>query len=242
MLGGPGAGKGTQCANIVRDFGFCHLSAGDLLRAEMKSGSPNGTMISDMIKNGQIVPSEVTVKLLMDAMNKVRQATRAPVVAAGPRARERETERERERESARTPQSPPVLTSHGPRSHCLAHVRLRLRASRSQDGGRKFLIDGFPRNEENRASFVRVTKTDCEFVLFFDVPENVMEKRLLKRGETSGRSDDNIQSIRKRFRTFVESSMPIIQHYDKQGKVRTLDGNKDMAEVYADVRTFFKDL
>eukprot|EP00793_Prasinoderma_coloniale_P001046 PRCOL_00006037-RA len=180
VLGGPGAGKGTQCANIVRDFGFCHLSAGDLLRAEMKSGSPNGTMISDMIKNGQIVPSEVTVKLLMDAMNK--------------------------------------------------------------DGGRKFLIDGFPRNEENRASFVRVTKTDCEFVLFFDVPENVMEKRLLKRGETSGRSDDNIQSIRKRFRTFVESSMPIIQHYDKQGKVRTLDGNKDMAEVYADVRTFFKDL
>ena len=37
-----------------------------------------------------------------------------------------------------------------------------------------------------------------EFVLFFDCPEAVMESRLLKRGETSGRSDDNIESIKKR--------------------------------------------
>ena len=34
VLGGPGAGKGTHCANLVRDYGFVHLSAGDLLRAE----------------------------------------------------------------------------------------------------------------------------------------------------------------------------------------------------------------
>jgi hypothetical protein len=41
--GGPGSGKGTQCANIVEHFGFTHLSAGDLLRAEIKSGSANGS-------------------------------------------------------------------------------------------------------------------------------------------------------------------------------------------------------
>lgn len=41
-VGGPGSGKGTQCANIVQHFGFTHLSAGDLLRAEIKSGSENG--------------------------------------------------------------------------------------------------------------------------------------------------------------------------------------------------------
>ncbi|PKI73720.1 hypothetical protein CRG98_005961, partial [Punica granatum] len=41
VLGGPGSGKGTQCANIVKHFGFTHLSAGDLLRAEIKSGSEN---------------------------------------------------------------------------------------------------------------------------------------------------------------------------------------------------------
>ena len=40
--GGPGSGKGTQCQKIVDKFGFVHLSAGDLLRAEIQSGSPYG--------------------------------------------------------------------------------------------------------------------------------------------------------------------------------------------------------
>jgi dephospho-CoA kinase len=44
-IGGPGSGKGTQCANIVEHFGFTHLSAGDLLRAEIKSGSENGYLL-----------------------------------------------------------------------------------------------------------------------------------------------------------------------------------------------------
>ena len=43
VLGGPGAGKGTHCANLVRDYGFVHLSAGDLLRAEQaRPGSQYG--------------------------------------------------------------------------------------------------------------------------------------------------------------------------------------------------------
>ena len=46
VLGGPGAGKGTQCANIVRKYGWVHLSAGDLLRAERESGSENAEMIN----------------------------------------------------------------------------------------------------------------------------------------------------------------------------------------------------
>ena len=46
VLGGPGAGKGTQCSNIVREYGWVHLSAGDLLRAEQQSGSENAAMIN----------------------------------------------------------------------------------------------------------------------------------------------------------------------------------------------------
>ena len=69
VLGGPGAGKGTQCANLVRDYGFTHLSAGDLLREEQnRAGSEFGDMIKDYIKSGQIVPMEVTVQLLENAM------------------------------------------------------------------------------------------------------------------------------------------------------------------------------
>lgn len=69
VLGGPGAGKGTQCANIVQEFGFVHLSAGDLLRDErQKPNSPYGELIETHIRNGTIVPVEITCKLIEIAM------------------------------------------------------------------------------------------------------------------------------------------------------------------------------
>ncbi|KAG6390130.1 hypothetical protein SASPL_151612 [Salvia splendens] len=68
VLGGPGSGKGTQCTRIVNTFGFTHLSVGDLLRKEIYSDSENGSMILDTIKEGKIVSSEVTVKLIKNAI------------------------------------------------------------------------------------------------------------------------------------------------------------------------------
>ena len=47
-----------------------------------------------------------------------------------------------------------------------------------------------------------------------------MEQRLLKRGETSGRADDNVETIKKRFSTFVEKTLPVIDFYDKLHKVK----------------------
>lgn len=152
VLGGPGAGKGTQCANLVRDYKFTHLSAGDLLRAEQdRPDSEFGQLIKDYIKDGKIVPMEVTVQLLENAMTDV---------------------------------------------------------VKKQDGTGKFLIDGFPRKMDQALKFEE-TVVPSKFVLFFDCPEAEMQKRLLNRGKTSGRSDDNEESIKKRFKTFVETSMPV---------------------------------
>jgi UMP-CMP kinase len=63
------AGKGTQCTRLVQDLNFCHLSAGDLLRAEQhREGSKYAQLIQNCICEGTIVPMEVTVKLLENAM------------------------------------------------------------------------------------------------------------------------------------------------------------------------------
>lgn len=61
---------------------------------------------------------------------------------------------------------------------------------------------------------------DFDFILFFDVAEEIMEARLLERGKTSGRADDNIESIKKRFGTFVEQTMPIVSHYKETDRVK----------------------
>eukprot|EP00892_Ulva_mutabilis_P007897 jgi/Ulvmu1/547/UM001_0555.1 len=69
ILGGPGAGKGTQCKLLVKEFGFQHLSAGELLRNFIARGGPQAEHLSDIINNqGKIVPAHVTVRLLMEAM------------------------------------------------------------------------------------------------------------------------------------------------------------------------------
>ena len=70
VLGGPGSGKGTNCAKLVETFGYVHLSAGDLLREERQSGSDLAEMINTFIAEGKIVPAEITVRLLRNAMEK----------------------------------------------------------------------------------------------------------------------------------------------------------------------------
>lgn len=108
-------------------------------------------------------------------------------------------------------------------------------------GKNKFLIDGFPRNLDNRDGWERVigSEASVEFLLFLECPEDVMEARLLQRGETSGRVDDNIESIRKRFATYMEQTMPIIEEYEKEGKVRRIQANQSVDQVYDEIRQIF---
>lgn len=68
ILGGPGSGKGTQCARIVEKYGFSHFSTGDLLRAEVASGTDKGKELADIMKRGDLVPNQEVLDLLQRAM------------------------------------------------------------------------------------------------------------------------------------------------------------------------------
>lgn len=105
----------------------------------------------------------------------------------------------------------------------------------STQGKKKFLIDGFPREMDQAIKF-ETEVCPSKFTLFFDCTEEVMLKRLLKRGETSGRDDDNIESIKKRFRTFVNTSMPVVDYFQTQGKVVNIDSTSSPEGVYAQVK------
>lgn len=111
-----------------------------------------------------------------------------------------------------------------------------------KSGSTKFLVDGFPRDmanlqcwEENMSSIV-----DVQFLLFLDCPEDIMMVRLLERGKTSGRNDDNEESIRKRFKTYEDSTRPIIEYFRNIGKIRTVDSNRAADHVFADVKLHFQ--
>jgi adenylate kinase family enzyme len=68
VLGGPASGKGTQCEKLVEEFGYTHISTGDLMRAEMKKGTKEGEQISKIVGEGGLVPFELTVQVLINAL------------------------------------------------------------------------------------------------------------------------------------------------------------------------------
>ena len=116
-----------------------------------------------------------------------------------------------------------------------------LKAHMKKCGGQKFLIDGFPRAVDQAVLFEEKVGT-CKKVLFFDCPLETMQERLLKRAETSGRADDNIETIKKRFDTFTNQSMPVVDKYEAQGKVVKVSAVPPPEEVYTHVEAMFKEL
>ena len=70
MLGAPGAGKGTQAKLIAEKYGIPHISTGDIFRANIKEGTDLGKEAKEYMDKGQLVPDELTVRILLDRVSK----------------------------------------------------------------------------------------------------------------------------------------------------------------------------
>jgi len=141
-------------------------------------------------------------------------------------------------------------TEHGPLiDHCMregqivpGHITIALlrKAIMNTPKEKVILVDGFPREMRQGLDFERQI-VPCHCVLFFDCPEDVLESRLLERGKTSGRVDDNAQSIKKRFGTYQAQSMPVIEYFRASDRVRKVDTSVTVDEVYQTVLNILKE-
>merc|ERR1711993_135086 len=172
VLGGPGCGKGTQCDKIVAQFGYTHLSSGDLLREEVASGSERGKTLNAMMEKGDLVPLFVVLDLLAEAM--------------------------------------------------LSKL----------SGSKGFLIDGYPREVSQGEEFEKEI-CPCSKILYFEVSDETMTERLLNRGKTSGRVDDNVETIKKRLDTFHKHSKPVIEAYSEKAAI--IPAERSVDDIFADV-------
>uniref|UniRef100_A0ACB8F0D8 Adenylate kinase isoenzyme 1 n=1 Tax=Sphaerodactylus townsendi TaxID=933632 RepID=A0ACB8F0D8_9SAUR len=190
VVGGPGSGKGTQCERIVQKYGYTHLSTGDLLRAEVGSGSERGKKLSAIMEKGELVPLDTVLDMLKEAM--IAKA----------------------------------------------------------DSSKGYLIDGYPREVKQGEEFEKKTRVIADgidsdlagiaaptLLLYVDAGKDTMVKRLLKRGETSGRVDDNEETIKKRLETYYKATEPVIAFYEKRGIVRKLNAEGSVDDVFKQVCT-----
>lgn len=179
VLGGPGSGKGTQCEKIVEKYGFIHLSTGDLLRAEVSSGSPRGKELTGIMQKGELVPNGVVLDLLKEEIHKV------------------------------------IHRSKG------------------------FLIDGYPREKEQGILFEQ-SIAPVTLILYFNASDNTLVERLRGRSKTSGRADDNDETIEERLHTFRTHNEDIIKQYTE--KLKEINAERSTDEIFAEVITYLDPL
>ncbi|XP_018614937.1 adenylate kinase isoenzyme 5-like isoform X1 [Scleropages formosus] len=181
VVGGPGSGKGTQCERIVAKYGYTHLSTGDLLRAEVDSGSERGKQLSAIMQKGELVPLDTVLDMLKDAM--ISKA----------------------------------------------------------DVSKGFLIDGYPREVKQGEEFEKKIGPP-DLLLYIDAKAETMLQRLVKRGETSGRADDNEGTIRKRLDLYYKATEPVIAFYEDRGIVRKINAEASVDEVFGHVAAAIESL
>ncbi|MDG1896170.1 MAG: nucleoside monophosphate kinase [Fuerstiella sp.] len=180
VLGGPGAGKGTMCELAESQLGWTHLSTGDLLRTEREAGGATAAVIEEYMTAGKLVPNEIIVILLRNAMETLTRTT----------------------------------------------------------GKNNFLLDGFPRSLSNLDGWFEIFGREAELpkMLYFECPYPVLEQRILSRAKYTGRSDDNVESIKLRFDTFKAETLPTVELFRSKTKCVEVDTSQDRQAVYDVVR------
>lgn len=175
LCGAPGCGKGTQSEFITKKYGLTHLSTGEIMRAEIKSGSELGQLIDSYISQGHLVPDEVTMRLLENYINSL------PVDTKG------------------------------------------------------LIFDGFPRNLNQAVQLEMLMKKrgDVTAVLIdINVPEDEIIRRLIERGKTSGRADDNLETIKERLIVYHDQTRPIDDYYELHDKYVRIQGLGTISEIF----------
>ena len=178
LFGPPGAGKGTQSAKIIQQFGLIHLSTGDLLRAEIGAGTTLGLEAKKLMDQGILVPDEVVIAMIENKLNENK-------FAAG------------------------------------------------------FIFDGFPRTvAQAEALDVALASQGLSInkMIALEVNQEELTQRLLERGKSSGRPDDqNEDLIRKRIQEYTEKTAPVAHHYESQGKYKGINGIGEIESIFAEI-------
>ncbi|KOX77775.1 UMP-CMP kinase [Melipona quadrifasciata] len=104
---------------------------------------------------------------------------------------------------------------------------------------KRFLIDGFPRNQDNVDGWNETMSEKCivKGVLFCECSKEMCTQRCLKRGAAgSGRSDDNEEVLVKRHETYITNTLPLIEYFEKQGLIYKVNSMQSPEKVFEDTK------
>ena len=174
LFGKRGAGKGTQAEFLKEKYQLVHISTGDVFRYNLKNDTELGKQARVFMDAGDLVPDELTTKMLIDEVNKNLDA-------------------------------------------------------------KGILFDGYPRTisqAEALDAFLPTIGSQVTATVALEADDEVLVARLLERGKTSGRVDDqDEEKIRNRYQEYNEKTAPLMDYYKAQNKFHAVDGIGSIQEI-----------
>jgi adenylate kinase len=210
ILGRPGSGKGTQAKLLVKKFGLAYFGSGEALRKRRKTKDFTGKKLFGVMERGALVPSFVISKLWMDALEKMKQKSKGFVMDGSPRK--------------------------------MIEARLlneALEWYEWQKYVKVILIEISKKESFNRLTKRRQCKKCGKLIPW------VSKFKEMKRCDKCGgilvvRTDDRPAAIRKRLSEFEKEVVPVLGYFKKKGKLRKVNGEQGIGDVFKDILKFLK--
>ncbi|KAI9843407.1 MAG: hypothetical protein M1837_006433 [Sclerophora amabilis] len=246
LVGAPGVGKGTQTERLLRRYPqLSAVNSGDILRENVRTKTPLGIKAESTMNAGSLVPDDVMVNLILNNLasrgwlSTPRSASDSDATAQEPKPYTvYSTSTEAVSPSSPLDLPPSLLTSNPPPS-----------ATPEEDPGASFILDGFPRTAAQAARLD--THLSINLVVQLVTPTSTLLSRICNRlvhapsgrvynttfnppqvagrddvtGEAlTRRKDDDPETWKARLKKFEDTSRPLLEHYQRQGVLWTVEG------------------
>ena len=202
----PSAGKGTQSLLVSEKYHIPHISTGDLLRVASKEESERGTYIKNQMETGGLVRDEITLELLKERLNQ-------------------------------DDCNNGYILDGFPRNVSQADAYEELLKSLNKDLGIVIVLD-LDKETAMKRVIGRLTCGKCGSVYNEIIEESKPKKEGIcdKCGNVlTKRADDNMQTFENRYDTYLKSTEPLIQYYEKKGNVYHINSGDSKETVFSNI-------
>ena len=201
----PAAGKGTESELLVKDFGYNHISTGELLRAKQNDGSDLGNCIKDLLSQGKFVDDEIVTEILKDKLVNI---------------------------------DGPFILDGYPRNINQAEVLENVLSELGLNIGAVIYLNVDVDTAMKRA-LGRITCPKCNKI--YNKYSNDMKPKISGICDKCnisliGRSDDNEESFKYRFETYLNSTKPLLDYYKGKDLLFVIDKNSTPSETHEEVK------
>ena len=205
LMGAPGSGKGTQAQRLVKQFGIPQISTGDILRANVASGTELGKQAKAIMDRGDLVSDEVILAVVAERMN--QPDIKNGVVFDGfPRT------------PAQAEALDGMLASQGDKLDAVIEMKVEDEELVKRISGR-FTCAKCGKGYHD--SFARPKKDGI-----CDVCGGT---------EFTRRADDNEKTVRERLNVYNKQTAPLVSYYAKRGNLHSVDGMAEITKVTASI-------